>query len=112
LVEGDLQRRGVVPGLDQTSEPGGAGDVRPLTDHDEVRVRADLEGLQPAEVRAAPPVGDLAGGQAGDGLANGGDVLGPGAAAAAHRVHQTALRELAEQAAGGGGLLVVAAERV
>ena len=43
---------GVVVRLDQPAEARRAGDVRPLADHHEARVRADLERLEPAEARA------------------------------------------------------------
>ena len=52
LLERDLDRGAVVARLDQAPEARRAGDVRPLADHHEARVRADLERLEAAEARA------------------------------------------------------------
>ena len=46
LLERDVDRGAVVARLDHATEPGGTGDVRPLADQDEPRVRPDLEGLK------------------------------------------------------------------
>src|SRR6185437_14746681 len=93
-------------------EARGTGDVRPLADHHEARVRPDLERLQPAEPWRGAPLRDLSRdlvpGQGHDGL----DVFGRGAAAAADDVHEAVLGELVEVPAGVGGLLVVRAELV
>ena len=52
LLERDLDGARVVVRLDQRAEARRAGDVRPLADHHEARVRADLERLEAAEARA------------------------------------------------------------
>ena len=52
LLERDVDRRAVVVRLDQAAEARRAGDVRPLADHHEAGVLADLERLEAAEARA------------------------------------------------------------
>ena len=48
LLDRDLDRRLEVARLDERAEARRAGDVRPLADHHEAGVRADLERLEPA----------------------------------------------------------------
>ena len=111
-VQCDVQGAGVVLGLDQPAEPLGAGDVGALADHHEPGVRADLEALQPGEPGALRRLGRGARGQALDRLGDRGDVVVPGAAAAADEVDQAGLGELLEQRRRLVRRLVVAAERV
>ena len=59
LLERDVDRALVVGRLDQAAEAGRAGDVRPLSDHHEAGVGADLERLQAAEARTRGPFRDL-----------------------------------------------------
>ena len=99
--------------LDQPPEPRRAGDVRALADHDEVRVRVVIaNGSRPLKRVARAPLGHAARRHAVDGGGDRADVLGRRAAAAADDVDEPVARELAEEAARVGGLLVVAAERV
>ena len=99
--------------LDRAAEPRRAGDVRPLADHHEPGVGADLERLEPAEARPrhARP-GSRRGAMPSTAAAIWPDVLGRRAAAAADDVDEAVLGELAEVAARVARLLVVLAERV
>ena len=100
LLERDVDRALVVVGLDQPAEARRAGDVRPLADHHEAGVRADLERLEAAEPRARR--GAAARARGGRPVDRGGDrrdVLGRRAAAAADDVDEARLGELAEQRA-------------
>ena len=112
LLERHLDGGLEIPGLDERPEPGRAGDVRPLADHDEPRVRADLERLEPAPPRtrrvSREPARSDAVHRSGD-LA---DVLGRRPATAADEVDETVLGERAEEAARVARLLVVLAHRV
>ena len=87
------------PALDQAPEARRPGDVRPLSDHDEVRLGEDAERLEAAE-----PVRPLAFRDTSRGLTPGRgrdrlDVFGRGAAAAADDVHQPVLGEPAQRLA-------------
>ena len=55
LLERDVDRALEVARLDQPPEARRAGDVRPLADDDEARVRPDHERLETAEARARAP---------------------------------------------------------
>ena len=112
LLERDVHRALVVVGLDQPAEPGGAGDVGPLTDHDEAGVGSDLERLQAAEPGPLRWDRDDPGRLPGDRGRDLGDVGRRRAAAAADDVDHAGLGELAEQPGGLGRGLVVATERV
>ena len=112
LLQRDLHGAGVVAALDQAAEANRSGDVGALADHDEPRILGDVEGFEPAEVRAVVSLGNLARRYALNRLADLADVLRPRAAAPAGRVEIARLGELLEQAACGRRLFVVAAERV
>ena len=112
LLERDLDGLLEVAGFDQPPEPGRAGDVRSLADHDEVGVREDPERLEPAEPRHVLPVRDMSRGLTPDCVRDRLDVLGSRAAAAADDVHQPVLGELAQEPARVCGLLVVRAHLV
>src|SRR6185437_4147885 len=112
LLERDLERLLEVAALDQAAEAGGAGEVRALADEDEIRLRVDGEGLEPAEGGDARPVGDDARPRAVDGGDDRPHVVGCRPAATAHDVDEAVARELAEEAARVVRLLVVAAHRI
>ena len=89
-----------VAGLDERAEPGRAGDVRPLADHHEPRVRADLERLEPAPARPRRGrAGRGRGAMPSTAAAICADVLGRRPAAAADEVDEAVLGERAEEAA-------------
>ena len=98
LLERDVDGALVVVRLDQPAEAGRAGDVRPLADHHEARVRAELERLEAAEPRAARALGHRAGREARDRGRDLARVLRRRAAAAADDVDEAGLGELAQQA--------------
>ena len=113
LLARDLQCGGVVAGGDQLAEPGGARDVGALADVDEgAAVLAALEGLEPGEAELGPARADGARRMARDGVGDGGDVRGRGAAAAADQVDQARLGPLAQLRGGLLRRLVVAAELI
>jgi hypothetical protein len=112
LLERDRDRPRVVIRLDQPAEARRAGHVRALADHHEAGLPLDLERLQTAEARHRPPLRNTSGGKSVGHGPNGLDVLRRRAAAAADDVHQPRPRELPEEAAGVGRLLVVLAEGV
>ncbi len=96
----------------QAAELARPGDVGALADQDEVRLRRDGERLEPGQAGVALGRRRLARGQAVDRVGDGGDVLGAGAAAAAHDVEPALARELAEQRGHVVRRVVVAAELV
>ena len=99
--------------LDQPGEGARAGDVGPLADVDEERIRADVERLEAATgASAARWSGSSRGGMPSTAAAIARDVVGRRAAAAADEVQRALAGELAEDAGRLGRLLVVAAERV
>ena len=112
LLERDLDRLLELAALDQAPEPRRARDVRPLADHDEVRLREDAERLEAAEPRQTLAFRDtsrgLTLGRGRDRL----DVFGRGAAAAPDDVHQSVLGERAQRLARVLRLLIVRAHLV
>jgi hypothetical protein len=113
LIEGHVQGLVELVLLDQAGELLGAGDVGALTDHLEVGLLADREGLQAREVgHLAVAVALLARGHGLHALGDLGDVRRGRAAAAADDVDDAAGGELGDQLAGDLGLLVVLAEGV
>ena len=101
-----------VVGLDERAEPGGAGDVRPLSDHHEPRVGADLERLETAPASPADACRDRPWRHPLDRGRDLADVLGRRAAAPADDVDEAVLGEAAEVAARVARLLVVLPHRV
>ena len=112
LLERDVERLLVVAGLDEAAEPCRAGDVRALADHDEVRVGVDRERLEAGEDRERTAFRHPSRRHALHGGGDLADVLRRRAAAAADDVHEPVARELAEEPARVGRVLVVAAQRV
>ncbi len=86
LLPRHLDGRVVVAVEHQAAELARAGDVGALADQDEVRLRRDGQRLEPGQARVALGRRRRARGQAVDRVGDGGDVLGPGAAAAADDV--------------------------
>src|SRR5262249_43585873 len=89
LLAGDGDSGFIIPLLDEPGERLAAGDVTAFTDHLEVALRPDDQFLCAAQPRPARQVGEAARALVADGLADGGDPVGPGAAAAADDVHPT-----------------------
>ena len=112
LVARDGEGCGVVAGGDELAELGRAGDVGALADVDERDFRREREGFETGEAQAARHLGNGARRLALDRARDGMDVLGRGAAAAAHHVDEPGVREFSEQLGHEFGALVVAAELV
>ncbi len=112
LLERDGDRALEVVRLDQAPEARRPGDVRPLADDDEPRVRTDDERIQPGEPRLPRALRNPPGRQTLDRPGDRMRVLGRRSAAAADQVHEAVLRERAQVAARIGRLLVVQAERI
>ncbi len=112
LIARDVHRRLEIAGLDQAGEPLGAGDVRPLTDHDEARLGRDAEGLETREGREAFRGGERPRRGVGDGGLDRADVVRGRSTAATDEVDEAGGRELPEQGAGDLGRLVETAEGV
>ena len=113
LLARHLERRRVVAGGDQLAEPGRARDVGALAHVDEgAAVLAALEGLEPGEAELGRARANGARRMARDGVRDGRDVRGRGAAAAPHQVDQAGLGPLAQLRGGLVRRLVVAAELV
>ena len=113
LLARDLERRRVVAGGYQLAEPGGAGDVGALAHVDEgAAVVAALEGLEPGEAEPGLARVDDTRRMSRDGIGDGRDMRGRGAAAAADQVDQPRLGPFPELRGGLVGRLVVAAELV
>src|SRR5207248_6838167 len=112
LLERDVERSLVVAPFHEAAEARGAGDVRPLTDHREVRIGVELERLQAAEAGRRTRVRDCARRDTLDRRGDLANVLGRRSAATADDVDETVARELAEEAARVFRLLVVEAELV
>ena len=98
--------------LDQPPEARRAGDVRPLADHHEAGVGADLERLEPAEPGLGLHFRDMSRGQSLGHVHDGPGVFGRRAAAAADEVQEPVPRELAQVGGSCPAQLVVAAELV
>ena len=113
LLEGDVDRAGVVAAGDQPGELLRAGDVGPLADHLEVGVGPDGQRLEAAELREPRQIRRPDPRRhAVHGARDGGDVVRGRAAAAAEDVDEAARREVAHQRRGLLRLLVVGAEGV
>ncbi len=96
LLTCDVEGLGVVAGLDETSEPGGARHVGPFADVDEQAVVVDEQRFQSREFQTPPAC------RHGSWFRNPGtfgesvDVLGCGAAAAADEVDEATIHEVAD----------------
>ena len=112
LLAGDRQRSVVVAVADQVAELGRPGDVGALADVQEQGVLGDGERLETGQPQRRSVLRRHAGRQALDRLGDVGDVVGGGAATAAHQVDEAAVGEVAKNRGGLVGLLVVLAERV
>ena len=112
LLERDVDRTLEVVRLDQAPEPGRPGDVRPLADHDEARVRSDHERLEAGEARPGRPLRDAARGKPLHRTDDRVRVLRRRTAAAPDEIDEAVLGERAQVAARVRRLLVVEAEGV
>ena len=112
LLQRDVDRALEVAGLDQPAELRRASDVRPLTHHDEPRVRAYDERLETREARQLRRLGNPARRETLDRSCDLPGVLGGRPAAAADEVHEAVLGECTQEPARIAGLLVVEPERV
>jgi hypothetical protein len=112
LVERDLDGLGVVARLHELREALGAGDIRPLADHDEVRIGPDDEGLEAGEPGVGGELRGLARSYPLEALRDGADVIGRRPAAAADDVDEALGGEVAHEARGDLRRLVVLAEDV
>src|SRR5690606_37793185 len=96
LLQGDLQRFGVVVLADQAGELGAAGNVGALTDVDEQRAAVDGERLQAGQPAGLGDIGDLPRRVAAHRVGNGLDVGRRGAAAAADDIQEAGGGEFAD----------------
>ncbi len=112
LLERDVDRAGVVVGLDQAPEARRPGHVGALADHHEARLLLDRERLETGEARQRGPLRDRPRCESRGRRDDRRDVLGRRPAAAADAVDEAALGELAQQRGGLGRRLLVVAERV
>ena len=112
LAARDCERRLEVALPDEAREAGRTGDVGALADVHEQRFRGDVEGLEAGEPGDAGPLWHDPGGGSRDRPGERPDMVGRGAAAPAHDVHEPPARPVADLAGELGRGEVVAAELV
>ena len=112
LLDRDFDRCLEIVRLDERAEPRGARHVRPLADHHETRVGADLERLEPAPARPRDALRDRPRRHPLDGSRDLPDMLRRRAATPSDDVDEAVLRKAAEIPARVARLFVVLAHRV
>ncbi len=95
LLPRDVDRRRVVARFDELAKLRRSRHVGALTDIDEQAVRVDVQRFQPAQAAGSHDVRQRARRQVRDGANHGANVVGRGAATAAHHIDEPAGREFA-----------------